>query len=787
MSRITQTPPPDDRPDDRTTAQRRPTDPGDDPVLRARQDDAGDMDLAVTPGDQPMGAEDDQENLNENDSESEDDSQGDAGYISRYFLGTLPAGTGDVARSLAASFTPEQQRQAAVDLFSFLQEEFGDLRDLNGDNRPFTALVAIPGTHRVRVIYGLGAGSAGIGQVSPLQDKLLALTGEGGGLLGPPQPMILPPALTRRRLLLNPLPEDVDRAFARENHRVEDAVLPARVIRHQEDLMGLAPIPPYLVYDGLDDDLEAGMVYERLMMSQHPSAMRSHALAFLRTCLVGQWRQSDAKHTATQGEFFSMLPREARLWATARFQQLFPTLPGAGQTEPHRTTTVPLPPQPTGTTPPTPPPGAPYQSAAGNQVFQLDADALKALLAQQKTAQPGTVTPAESSNGSPDGTFKVSEAEKSRMRRMCGLDEDAGDECFPKWFRDIFAKHLDDVARAQVIAEAVDQAWILEDAEVPLYPALIKTIIKRDWTASDLGKRAALVNAAKGLSPFALIDLSDDDVALMVEDDEDLYKATAVSAAEVKAARAKIRAKTPATAEEFMLMLKRFTNLLFALFSSQSPLYKQMYAVVKALREYSPNARAQLSHEVKTSILWIILLQARRFAQGKMTGQHACLGEFSNMVNQIQAKNCAAITHIEVPTDLLEGGKKRKPDSAKIPLDPGQRGSNPKPPKKQRVQQPHNTDLAAFFNKKRMADAGNPPLGRICAYCGITKEQLLPELPRTDCRQFLIMGSCMFGDRCKFNHCTATTAQAKTIMEKLQRFDKDPLGMAQGEIKPIKN
>ena len=102
----------------------------------------------------------------------------------------------------------------------------------------------------------------------------------------------------------------------------------------------------------------------------------------------------------------------------------------------------------------------------------------------------------------------------------------------------------------------------------------------------------------------------------MVEDNEDLYKAMAVSAAEVKAARAKVQAATPATAEEFMLMLKRFTNLLYAFFSSQSPLYKQMYAVVKALNEYSPNARTQLSHEVKTAILWIILLQSHWFAQG---------------------------------------------------------------------------------------------------------------------------------------------------------------------------
>ena len=174
---------------------------------------------------------------------------------------------------------------------------------------------------------------------------------------------------------------------------------------------------------------------------------------------------------------------------------------------------------------------------SGNHIFQPDATALQALLAGQHCTNPA---------GSPDiqdGTLKVSEAENAQMRRMCGLPENAEDDCFQKWYRDIFAKHLDEVARAQVIAEAVDGTWILEDAEVPLYPALVKAIIKRDWTALDLGKQAALVNAAKGLSPFALIDLTDNDVAAMVEEYKGMYKATAASAAEVQAARAKVQIK----------------------------------------------------------------------------------------------------------------------------------------------------------------------------------------------------------------------------------------------------
>jgi len=285
-------------------------------------------------------------------------------------------------------------------------------------------------------------------------------------------------------------------------------------------------------------------------------------------------------------------------------------------------------------------------------VFQLDQTTLQQLL-QSATTQGTNALNLVTPEKKDDSSFKVSEGEKKRMMTICGLPDDAGEDCFPKWFKDIFGKHMDDVTRAQLIATAVERSFIIDDAEVSLYPGLAKTIMKRDWTGSDLCKRAALVNAAKGLSPFATVDLTEEDVAEMTQDYEDLQNASAVSTADYRAARAKLKAKTPPDADGFMLMLKRFTNLLHALFSSQSPLYIQMYGIVQALRDYSPNARSKLSHEVKTCILWIILLQARRFSQGKMTGNNSCLGEFTNMVNLIKAKNCETITHVEVPMELL--------------------------------------------------------------------------------------------------------------------------------------
>ena len=50
-------------------------------------------------------------------------------------------------------------------------------------------------------------------------------------------------------------------------------------------------------------------------------------------------------------------------------------------------------------------------------------------------------------------------------------------------------------------------------------------------------------------------------------------------------------------------VFKRYMNLRHALFASQLPLYKQMYSIVRALKDCSPNAMSKISHAVKSSIL----------------------------------------------------------------------------------------------------------------------------------------------------------------------------------------
>ena len=95
------------------------------------------------------------------------------------------------------------------------------------------------------------------------------------------------------------------------------------------------------------------------------------------------------------------------------------------------------------------------------------------------------------------------------MKKMFGLEESAGGDNFQKWYRDIFAKHQDEKDKAQVIVTYIKKYSIFDDSEVPLYPTLVKTILKHDLTASEIGKMEALVNLERGLSPFAMVDLTE--------------------------------------------------------------------------------------------------------------------------------------------------------------------------------------------------------------------------------------------------------------------------------------
>ena len=123
-------------------------------------------------------------------------------------------------------------------------------------------------------------------------------------------------------------------------------------------------------------------------------------------------------------------------------------------------------------------------------------------------------------------------------------------------------------------------------------------------------------------------------------------------------------------------------------------------------------------HEAKTIILWIILLQPRKFAQGKMVGDDACLGEFTNMGYKIKAKHCGSIYHMQVPLELLWAPvTKQKSGTETTSMTGGDRNRDAvwggHPSKRQHIVYPYIPDLEECLNKP-IKDAGNSSLGKIC-------------------------------------------------------------------------
>ena len=86
----------------------------------------------------------------------------------------------------------------------------------------------------------------------------------------------------------------------------------------------------------------------------------------------------------------------------------------------------------------------------------------------------------------------------------------------------------------------------------------------------------------EGLSPFLMLDLSEDEVAAINDEADLLRDASLVSLKDLRQYRQKMKVCIPATADNFLLLLKRYANLLFALFSEDSSFFQCINQLITA-------------------------------------------------------------------------------------------------------------------------------------------------------------------------------------------------------------
>lgn len=135
------------------------------------------------------------------------------------------------------------------------------------------------------------------------------------------------------------------------------------------------------------------------------------------------------------------------------------------------------------------------------------------------------------------------------------------------------------------------------------------------WVGKDGNiNQPSLVHTMEGLSPFTVLNLNEDEVAQINDENDLLNCVSLVSIKDLKALRSKLKIYVPMEAEDCLLMLKRYTNVLFAIFSDTCPLFKCIKELILSLREYSRDTMKRVSLATRRSVLWITLFQSREFS-----------------------------------------------------------------------------------------------------------------------------------------------------------------------------
>jgi hypothetical protein len=256
---------------------------------------------------------------NNSTSESEDE------YVKSIWDGELPAATGNLAKEFQKT-SIEDQKTLTASVYQFLKDQDSNLTQLNSEHRPYTALVNVPHSNLIRIIYGLGYGANGIGETSPIDDKILAMSGEGDASLGVPPTITLPRTIRNIVTIKKPTEEELKTALTKTKSSWHCFKISNIIDASVANVIQIAPIPAFLVYDGFNKDLTAEELFERVLsLNDQTEESIIHCKTFLRACCVSR-NLADPKQFCAIDAFLTPQTVEARNWATTKFKSLVPNL-----------------------------------------------------------------------------------------------------------------------------------------------------------------------------------------------------------------------------------------------------------------------------------------------------------------------------------------------------------------------------------------------------------------------------------------------------------------------------
>ena len=176
-----------------------------------------------------------------------------------------------------------------------------------------------------------------------------------------------------------------------------------------------------------------------------------------------------------------------------------------------------------------------------------------------------------SSQGETDPNSGMAPKDLHNILVMCGQAITVTIKELPGWLQECMVKHTTDQYCQTIIRRWTSSNIFYDDAEVPLTEPLIKMTQKRAWVGKGGNvNQPFLLHAMKGLSPFLMIDLSEDKV-VSINDKTDLIQCTSlISMQDLRALKIKMQISILVAAEYFLLLLKK-SNLVFALFYLSIP------------------------------------------------------------------------------------------------------------------------------------------------------------------------------------------------------------------------
>ena len=174
------------------------------------------------------------------------------------------------------------QRKCATNFYNFLIDPNKILLQLNTDLMPQTALISLPQSSQVKVVYGIVMGASGIGQSSTIDRQMLMFTGDGGKDLGSPNTLALPGNLCHINQINTMTHQQFSDRLTTKAATYQHPLLACTHVHETKPIMQIAPIPAFLVMDDLGKDLDAAEVYKRVLAADtNQMPMYHHVKDFL--------------------------------------------------------------------------------------------------------------------------------------------------------------------------------------------------------------------------------------------------------------------------------------------------------------------------------------------------------------------------------------------------------------------------------------------------------------------------------------------------------------------------